>query len=91
MSTIPHLRVVVAFSLLALLGYAGFGLYVVLVSHDAALTGDVVGTWKSFAVAAVAFWLGSSSGGKAKPDQPQPVTVTNPPTEPVPVEPTKES
>lgn len=85
MNGIPHLRVVVGFSLLAMIGYAAFGLYVVLVSKDPALTGDVVGTWKSFAVAAIAFWLGSSSGGKAKPDQPQPVTVENDATKPVPI------
>ena len=86
MTAIPHLRVVVAFSLLAMLGYAAFGTYVVLVSKDAALTGDVVGTWKSFAVAVIAFWIGSSSGGKARDASATPVTVTNTTDNPVPTE-----
>ncbi len=70
-STIPHVRVVVAFCLLATLGYLGFSIWVFGWTGDAALRGDVVGTWKSFAVLAFGFWLGSSSGGKAK-DSPAP-------------------
>jgi hypothetical protein len=70
-TSIPHLRIVVAFSHLAVVGYAAFSTYVVLVLKDAALTGDTIGTWKSFAVAGFFFWLGSSSGGKAK-DTPMP-------------------
>lgn len=82
----PHLRVVVASSIAAIAGYAVFSLWVVLYSGDAALKGDVIGTWKSFAVLAFGFWLGSSSGGKAKDGAPQPVTVENPPEQPIPVE-----
>lgn len=68
---IPHLRIVVAFCIAAITGYTAFSIWAVLVSHDQTLLGDVGGTWKSFAVAAFAFWLGSSSGGKAKdPDAP---------------------
>jgi hypothetical protein len=66
-SVIPHLRIVVAASALAILGYAGFSIWVVGWSTDAAMRGDVIGTWKSFAVAAFTFWIGSSSGGKATP------------------------
>jgi hypothetical protein len=70
MSKIPHLWIVVAACLIAIGGYAAFSAWAVLYSHDQTLLGDVGGTWKSFAVAAFAFWLGSSSGGKAKPDAP---------------------
>lgn len=84
--TIPHMRLVVAFCMIAVIGYAGFSIWVVMFSADAAMTGDVIGTWKSFAVAAFAFWIGSSSGGKAKDGAPQPVTIDQPPEKPVPVE-----
>lgn len=85
--SVPHLRVVVAFCIAAVFGYAVFSVWA-LMSGDAAMIGDVGGTWKSFAVLAFGFWLGSSSGGKAKsdPEQPQPVTIDQPPTKPVPVE-----
>ncbi|QVJ07689.1 hypothetical protein L7H23_01280 [Sphingopyxis sp. BSN-002] len=83
---IPHLGIVVFFSVAALAAYGGFSLWVVLYSGDVALTGDTVGTWKSFAVAVIAFWIGSSSAGKAKHDSPSDVTVVNPPDNPVPVE-----
>lgn len=86
MSGVPHLRIVVATTIAAVFGYAGFSIYVMAYTDDAALQGDVVGTWKSFAVLAFGFWLGSSSGGKARTDEPQPVTVTNPPSAPLPVE-----
>ncbi|WP_347270343.1 hypothetical protein [Rhizorhabdus histidinilytica] len=69
-SRIPHLRIVVAASALAILGYAGFSLWVVLMSNDTAMIGDVIGTWKSFGVLAFGFWLGSSSGGKAMENNP---------------------
>jgi len=80
------MRLVVAFCLVAVVGYAAFSIWVVLVSDDAAMKGDVIGTWKSFAVAAFSFWIGSSSGGKAKDAGPQPVTIDQPPNNPVPVE-----
>lgn len=84
---IPHLRIVITVCAAAILGYAFFSWWVVFRSGDVALKGDVIGTWKSFAVAAFAFWLGSSSGGKAKDGSPQQVTVANTPETPVPVEP----
>jgi hypothetical protein len=96
---IPNLRIVVAVCVVAVAGYALFSVYAVVVLRDATMTGDIIGTWKSFAVAAFAFWLGSSSGGKrqdtptGKPSPvtiiaepgapPQEVTVVNPPEDPV--------
>lgn len=92
MSAVPHLRIVVAVTIAAIFGYAMFSLWVVLASNDVALKGDVIGTWKSFAVLGFGFWLGSSSAGKAKetdsppPPAPHPVEVVNGPDAPVPVE-----
>jgi hypothetical protein len=68
-NSIPHLRIVVAFSFLAIAGYAVFSVWV-MIAGDPATKGDVVGTWKSFGVLAFGFWLGSSSAGKAKADAP---------------------
>jgi len=62
---VPHHITVIAFCVAAIAGYAAFSAWAVFRSGDAAMTGDVIGTWKSFAVAAFAFWLGSSSGGKS--------------------------
>lgn len=70
MTAIPNIRVVIAACLIAVVGYLVFSIYAVMWLRDATMTGDVIGTWKSFAVAAFAFWLGSSSGGKAKADAP---------------------
>jgi hypothetical protein len=78
-SKIPHLRIVVASSAAAVLDYLAFSLWVVLVCNDVALKGDTIGTWKSFAVLAFGFWLGSSSGGKAREDT-APPTGSNRPT-----------
>lgn len=85
-SRVPHAHTVIAFCVVAIAGYAVFSGWAVFYSGDAALRGDVVGTWKSFAVAAFAFWIGSSSGGKASanPDEPQSVTVKQPPDDPIP-------
>jgi hypothetical protein len=62
---IPHVQIVVVACAAAVLGYAVFSVYAVVWLKDATMIGDIIGTWKSFAVAAFAFWLGSSSGGKA--------------------------
>lgn len=83
---IPHARTVIAFCVAAIAGYAIFSVWAIFWSDDAAIRGDVGGTWKSFAVAAFAFWLGSSSGGKSQSGQPAPVEVTNPPDKPVPID-----
>lgn len=84
--TVPHLRIVVFFCVVAVAGYAAFSVWAVFYSGDAALRGDVVGTWKSFAVGAFAFWVGASSGGKIKdvmPPSPTPVKVENTKENPV--------
>lgn len=83
MTRVPHLRIVVGASLIAVLGYLVFSLWAVLVSRDATVIGDVIGTWKSFAVLAFGFWLGSSSAGKAKPDEPTVPPATGKPDDPV--------
>ena len=72
LSQIPHLRIVVATSAAAIIGYAAFSIHIVGWSDDKALIGDTIGTWKSFAVLAFGFWIGSSSAGKAKDDAPSP-------------------
>jgi len=80
MSKIPHLNIVVIFCLFAVAGYSAFSVWALRHATDLTLIGDVGGTWKSFAVAAFAFWLGSSSGGKAKdPETPtgKPVHVAD--------------
>lgn len=83
---IPHLRITVLSCAIAVAGYASFSVWVVFTSGDQAMIGDVVGTWKSFAVAAFSFWLGSSSGGKSKEDIPTKVQIEQPPDKPVPVD-----
>jgi hypothetical protein len=77
---VPHLRIVVAACIAAVLGYAGFSIYAVGVLKDPTMTGDIIGTWKSFAVLAFGFWLGSSSAGKAKEE---PSGPTGRPDDPV--------
>jgi hypothetical protein len=81
---IPHLPIVIGFCVAAIIGYTVFSVWAVFIAHDATMIGDVVGTWKSFAVAAFAFWLGSSSAGKAKDGEPVKTEVVNSPSEPVP-------
>lgn len=86
MNAIPNLRVVIGVCIVAVAGYALFSIYAVMWLRDPTMTGDVIGTWKSFAVAAFAFWLGSSSGGKAKDAEPRP---SGTPEDPVSVDPVK--
>jgi hypothetical protein len=69
---IPYLPIVVGFCIAAIAGYAVFSGWAVFIARDATMIGDVIGTWKSFAVLAFGFWLGSSSGGKAKDEAPAP-------------------
>lgn len=85
-TNIPNLSIIIAFCIAAILGYAVFSYWAVFIARDATMIGDVVGTWKSFAVAAFAFWLGSSSGGKAKDEGPTKTEIVNTPDKPVPVE-----
>lgn len=60
--------------------------YVLGWSDDEVTKGNIIGTWTNFALLAVAFWIGSSSGGKAKDGDPTPVNVVNSPEAPVRVE-----
>ena len=84
MSTkIPHLSIVVAVSAFVLLGFAAVSGWVLGFSNDEVTKGNIIGTWQNFALLAVGFWIGSSSGGKASPVEPQEVVVTNPPSDPV--------
>lgn len=85
-NNIPYLPIVVGACLIAVTGYAVFSWWAVFVARDATMTGDVIGTWKSFAVLAFGFWLGSSSGGKAKDDTPPKVQIDQPADDPIPVE-----
>lgn len=68
--TIPYMHIVVAFCIVAITGYAGFSVWIIWKFPDATMVGDIIGTWKTFAVAAFAFWIGSSSGGKAQSSNP---------------------
>lgn len=81
MPSVPHLRVVVGFCVVSVIGYAAFSVWAINFSGSAALQGDVGGTWKSFAVAAMGFWVGASSGGKqrdaAAPPSPPPPEDTS--------------
>lgn len=80
---IPHLRVVVTVSAFVLLGFAGVSVYVLGWTADEVTKGNIIGTWVNFAMLAVGFWLGSSSGGKAKDTEPVKTEVVNPPSKPV--------
>lgn len=65
---VPHLRIVVSVSAFVLLGFAAVSAYVLVHTDDEVTKGNVIGTWINFAMLAVGFWLGSSSGGKAQDD-----------------------
>jgi len=79
---IPHLTIVVAVSAFVLAGFAAVSAYVIGWSTDEVTKGNIIGTWQSFALLAVGFWLGSSSAGKAKDD----TAPTGKPGDPVHVE-----
>ena len=86
MTRIPHLRIVVGVTAFVLLGFGAVSGYVLGWTADDVTKGNVIGTWINFAMLAVGFWLGSSSAGKAKPETPQEVTVTNSSADPISVE-----
>ena len=80
-SRIPHLRVVVAVTVFVLIGFAAVSVYVLGWTNDDVTKGNIIGAWVNFAMLAIGFWLGSSSGGKVKDDAPKgkpddPVNVT---------------
>ena len=53
-----------------LAGFLGVSVYVLGWTDDEVTKGNVIGTWVNFAMLAVGFWLGSSSGGKVKDEAP---------------------
>lgn len=69
-SRIPHLRVVVSVTAFVLSGFLGVSVYVLGWTDDEVTKGNVIGTWVNFAMLAVGFWLGSSSGGKVRDEAP---------------------
>lgn len=84
---IPHIVVVVAVTFFVLIGFAAVSAYALGWTGDDVTKGNVIGTWINFAMLAVGFWLGSSSGGKSKDTGPagtpaDPVSVKE--TEPQP-------
>ena len=81
---VPHTAIVVTFCVAAVVGYAVLSGWAIWFAQSEALKGDVIGTWKSFAVGAFAFWIGASSGGKAKDAAPPSVEIVNTPDNPVP-------
>ena len=81
---IPHLRVVVTVTAFVMLGFSAVSIYALLFSDDAVTKGNIIGTWQNFALLAVGFWIGSSSGGKMANDP------TGKPGDPVHVTPEEE-
>jgi len=73
---IPHLHIVVAVSFFVLVGFAAVTGYVMIYMDDEVTKGNVIGTWINFAMLAVGFWLGSSSGGKSHTTEPPPIDMT---------------
>jgi hypothetical protein len=80
---IPHLRIVVAVSAFVLLGFTAVSAYVIGWSSDMVTKGNIIGTWQNFALLAVGFWLGSSSGGKAKEEPAKDAAPTGKPGDPL--------
>ena len=78
---IPHLRIVVTVSGFVLIAFAVVSAYVLVWSTDEVTKGNIIGTWQNFALLVVGFWIGSSSGGKAKTEMP-----TGQPNDPLSVE-----
>lgn len=74
--SIPHLRVVIAVSAFVLFGFAIVSGYVLGWTTDDVTKGNIIGSWVNFAMLAVGFWLGSSSGGKQTPNGPSPADAT---------------
>jgi hypothetical protein len=84
--TIPHLSIVVGVSCFVLVGFACVSAWILGWSSDEVTKGNIIGTWQNFALLAVGFWLGSSSGGKVKDQEPVDTRIVNAPNDPVPIE-----
>lgn len=72
-SSIPHIRIVLAVTAFALMGFGAVSIYVLGWGADEVTQGSIIGVWIGAANGALGFWLGSSSGGKARTDEPEPV------------------
>lgn len=81
-SHLPHLRIVVTVSFFVMIGFALVSGYVLLMSDDEVTKGNIIATWQNFALLAVGFWIGSSSGGKtrteAAPEPQEPAKPSEP-------------
>ena len=75
---IPHLRIVVTICAFVLIGFGAVSAWVLGWSDDLVTKGNIIASWQNFAMLAVGFWIGSSSGGKIKD-----VAGVDPPAEPV--------
>lgn len=65
MTRVPHLHVVVAVCCYVFAGWSLISAWVLFYSGDQSLISAIISTWQNFALLAVGFWLGSSSGGKS--------------------------
>lgn len=68
-------------SIITPIAFAVVSAYVLVWSTDEVTKGNIIGTWQNFALLVVGFWIGSSSGGKAKTETP-----SGQPNDPVSVE-----
>mgnify|MGYP001197911664 CR=1 FL=1 len=64
---VPHYKTIAAVTFMVLAAFFAVTLWVLMEGDDPTIKGAVVGTWTALATTAGGFWLGSSSGGKAKP------------------------
>lgn len=64
---VPHYKTIAAVTFMVLAAFFAVTLWVLMEGDDPTIKGTVIGTWTTAAITAVNFWLGSSSGGKAKP------------------------
>ena len=63
---VPHYGTIIAVTFFVLIGFAGVSAYILAYGNDNTIRGSIIATWNNLAVAAGAFWLGSSLGGKMK-------------------------
>lgn len=65
---LPHARVVMGVTFAVITAFAVITIYVLVgqggAGIDAATKGALIQTWNNLAIAAVMFWVGSSSAGK---------------------------
>lgn len=63
---VPHYGTIVAVTFFILFCFSCVTAWVLFEKFDATVQGSILQTWNNLAVAAGAFWLGSSLGGKMK-------------------------